>query len=788
MQEQHEERPGGRIPPGLSSTQVEALMRDGKDNQMPKSREGSVSAILCKQIFTLFNGLNLGLALLLFWVGSYRNMLFLGVVVSNTLVGVVQELRAKRMHDKLALLAEGTVQVFRDGTETQVLASRLVLGDIVRLGRGDQVPADGETLEGACETNEALLTGESEPVSKQTGDVLYSGSFITEGSVIARLTAVGKDSYAGRLQMSARKVKPGRSQLMEDMQKIIRRVSLTIVPLGLLLYWRQTGTENIPQEIAVTKTVAAMLGMIPEGLILLTSLALTMGVLRLGKRKALVNALYGIESLARTDVVCMDKTGTLTSGEMLLVETLPLRDVPLSEIQECMAELLSSQKDASPTRDALLKAFPDLKSKGKPLVAVIPFSSQRKWAAAQFEHQTLAMGAPERLLLSGTAQATQAEELAQKGMRVLALCRTDAPICGKALPEGLQPMALLCLRDTLRPEVQDTVAYFEEQGVMLKIISGDNPGTTAQIAALCSIPMAEKSIDLSAVQGSISFDEICESYTVFGRVSPQDKKELIRALQRKGHTVAMVGDGVNDIPALKAADCSIAMGGGSNAAGRVAQITLLEESFALLPEIVLEGRRVIHNITQATSLFLVKNLFSFLLAASLLLLPLVYPFAPIQLTLTSSLTVGIPTFVLALQPSRERVRGNFLRNVFRRALPAGVTIWAATLLLSLLGGYLSLSHEQVSTLSTMAVGYAGLWVLLLTCRPLNALRLLLVMLMAALMVGAVLLLGSVFYLVPLTGAALWVLPVMGVLIPMGIVGMERLLGEKTARSADVERE
>lgn len=752
----YEGEPGGaQSIGGLTEKEAEALASQGETNRLPKSREGSVFSIFRKNIFTLFNLLNVVLALLLLGVGSYRNMLFLGVVVCNTVIGVVQELRAKRMHDRLRLLSQGTVRVLRDGQEKQLPPSVLVRTDVVRLSRGDQVPADGEVLEGSCEADESLLTGESEPIAKKDGDALKSGSFLTEGSVTARLTAVGVHSYAGKLQMAARKVKRPRSELMDNMQKIIRRVSVAIVPLGLLLFWKQTAAHHLALPGAVTKTVAAVLGMIPEGLVLLTSVALTVGVLRLGKQNALVNELYGIESLARTDVVCMDKTGTLTSGEMRLTQVIPLRETPGEEIDGCAAAILSTQKEASATQNALLQAFPPSGLQIIPqALQTVPFSSERKWSAACFGQsawQTLVLGAPEKTLTGFPQEEEQARALAKKGMRVLALLQTTAPLCGKTLPEGLRPLALLCLEDALRPEVRETVRYFGEEGVTLKILSGDSPLTVAHVAAQAGVPFAENAIDLSCCEGPVDYDALCETYTVFGRVSPEDKRGLIEALKQRGHGVAMVGDGVNDIPALKAADCSIAMASGSDAACRVAQITLLTENFAVLPQIVLEGRRVINNITRASSLFLVKNIFSFLLTAALLALPYVYPFIPIQLTLISTLTIGVPSFVLAFQPSQERIRGNFMRNVLLRALPGGICVGFVTLALCALKAPLAMSQEAVGTLSTVAAGYAGLWVLLMICRPFNWLRGGLVLSMALLLMAAMWFVPDLFDLVPLAG-------------------------------------
>lgn len=757
---------------GLTQEEVRARREQGRTNTMPRRTEGGVADILRRNVLTLFNLLNLCLAGLLLWVGSHRDMLFLGVVLSNTLIGTIQELRAKRTHDRLQLLSEGRVRVMRDGVECRLSPQELVLDDVVLLSRGDQIPADATVLSGAGEADESLLTGESAPVSKAAGDTLYSGSFLVSGSVAARLTAVGADSYAGQLQLSARRVKRAQSELMRDMRRIIRWVSVLIVPIGAAMFSRQYASVDLGLRDAVTGTVASMLGMIPEGLILLTSVSLAAGVVALGRRNALVNELFGIETLARTDAVCMDKTGTLTSGEMVLDRTLALNGVLPEEIAAYMAALLRASADETPTVRALAEAFPA--SNAPEIAQAVPFSSARKWSAAQAEGLgSVVLGAPERLLKGEALK--QAQALAAQGLRVLALLCAPAPLCGEALPEGLVPAALLCLRDALRPNVQKTVRYFGEQGVTLKVISGDSPLTVSHAAAAAGVPGADRMVDLSTIEGEKDYTALSRHYTIFGRVSPQDKQGLIEALRKDGHGVAMVGDGVNDIPALKAADCSIAMAGGSDAACRVAQITLLDADFDVMPRIVLEGRRVINNITRAASLFLVKNIFSLLLSVLLLIFPFAYPFAPIQLTLVSSLTIGIPSFVLALQPSRDRVSGSFLRNVIMRALPGGVCTAALIIPLMAFSDGLGFSQDVISTLSTLIAGYSGLVVLFLTCLPLNALRGGLVAAMAALFAGAVLLLPQVFYLSPVSGGQWWVLAAAAMLAPLIQIGLGALV-------------
>ena len=734
---------------GLTAQDVRARMAQNKVNRLPLSADGGVAAIVRRNLFTLFNLLNCILAALLFMVGSYRNLLFMGVVVSNACIGLVQELRAKRTHDRLLLLSEGRVRTLRDGAECLLPPGELVLDDMIRLSRGDQVPADALVLSGSAEVNESLLTGESDAIPKAAGDALLSGSYLTEGALTVRLTAVGADSFAGGLQTAARKLRRPRSELMASLNRIIRVVSITLVPIGVALYLRQTAVLGLAPATAVTKTVAATLGMIPEGLILLTSVALAVGVVRLGRRKALVNELYGIENLARVDVLCLDKTGTLTSGRMTVAEVLPLPGADADGIRQAMCRFTAAfPTEDGPTGKALAATFPPAEDCA--VTDTVPFSSDRKWSAARFaQGETLVLGAPEKTLTGQPQTLAMAQEYAARGLRVLALQRTDAPLAGRTLPQGLEPLALLLLGDTLRPEARDTLRYFEEQGVAVKVISGDSSLTVSRIAALAGLKGAERAVDCSALTAPVEYGALARDYTVFGRVSPEDKRALIGAFKAQGHAVAMIGDGVNDVPALKAADCSIAMAGGSDAASRVAQITLLDANFAVMPDIVLEGRRVINNITRAAALFLVKNLFSFLLAAALLVLPFAYPFAPIQLTLVSSLTIGLPSFVLALQPNRERVRGAFLTNVLSRAVPGGVTVAAVCLGVMALGRTLTLPEPAVSTLCTLVAGFSGLCVLAAACYPMNAVRAGLTVLMAVCLTLTVLLFPGVFYLTPL---------------------------------------
>ncbi len=741
--------------PGLTTAQAEALGAQGQSNRLPRAADGGAWPIIRRNVFTLFNLLNCVLAALLIAVGSYRNLLFMGVVVSNAVIGLTQELRAKRTHDRLLLLSRAKVRVLRDGATVALPPEALVLGDVICLRRGDQAPADGRVLQGEAELNESLLTGESEPVPKRAGDAVLSGSYVTEGELWAQLTAVGAQSFAGQLQLSARKVRRPASELMAALSRIIRWVSLALLPIGGLLYLRQTLGLHLPVSAAVTKTVAATLGMIPEGLMLLTSVALAVGVIRLGRRNALVNELYGIENLARVDVLCLDKTGTLTTGHMHVRGVVALGSATRDEVESAMRAFTAAfPGEEGPTYAALRIAYPPQGEAEE----TVPFSSERKWSAARLPQLgTLVLGAPETTAALREEVLEASRAYAAQGLRVLLLSRTAAPLQGKVLPQGLAPLGFVLLGDALRPQAAATLAYFREQGVSVKVISGDSALTVSRIAQEAGLAHAERAVDCASLARPVDYGALVRQFTVFGRVSPEDKRELVAALKRQGHAVAMIGDGVNDVPALKAADCSIAMAGGSDAAARVAQITLLDADFAVMPDIVLEGRRVINNITRASALFLVKNLFSFLLAALLLALPFAYPFAPIQLTLVSTLTIGFPSFVLALQPNRERVSGRFLRNVLTRALPGGLTVTAVCVGVMLAGAALGFAEPVVSTLCTLVAVFSGLCVLLLTCLPLDGIRAALVGLMAGAVALAVLCLPGVFYLVALPTQAVWVL-------------------------------
>ena len=612
--------------------------------------------------------------------------------------------------------------------------------------------ADAIVIDGVGAAMESLLTGESNAIHKQVNSWLYSGSYITEGSLTAQLVYVGDESYAGRLTAEARKEARPASRLMTDLNRLIRFDSMVLLPLGILLFLKQVLIGHVPVTEAVPSSVAAMIGMIPEGLILLTSVAMAVGVIRLGRRKTLVQELSGIETLARADVLCLDKTGTITTGTMGL-ETVEGVDWSREDTEKGISRLLGVFDENSATLNALREKIAPGTEKPR---AVLPFSSERKKSAATFyDGSALILGAPEFVLADRYPPELRkhVEEIAAEGKRVLVLAEAQGLVTADAVPPVRAVCGLCVLTDQLRPCVDQTLRYFRDQDVDIRIISGDNPLTVSRIARRAGLPSWDSWVDATTLTTEEDLDAACDRYTVFGRVTPEQKKALVLALKRKGHNVAMTGDGVNDIPALKASDCSIAMAGGADAAKSAAQLTLLSSDFSVLPEIVMEGRRVINNITRTASLFLTKTIFSFLLSILMLVLTSAYPFQPIQLTLISSLMIGFPGFVLALEPSGERIRGRFLRTVLIRALPGGIAA-ACCASVAMAMTWAGWPRDLCSTLAVLSAGTVCFIVLLRTCLPLNQIRIVLLSLIAAAFALSFLLLGSIFLLVSLNGRAL----------------------------------
>lgn len=757
-------------PEGL--TEVEAAKRPR--NKTSEKPDKPLGQIVLSNLLTLFNLLNFGLAACLMLVGSWRNMLFLGVVFSNLAIGTIQEIRARRTIRRLRLLQASRARVLREGKERAVPPEELALGDLVILRAGDEVPADAVIAGGTGAANEALLTGESDPVPKKPGDWLMSGSYIAEGRFTAQLARVGDDSYAARLTRAAREIRRPKSALMTDLGKLVKWLSIFLVPAGALLFLKQTLILDAPLQQAVPSAVAAMIGMIPEGLMLLTSTAMAVGVVRLGRKNTLVQELYGIETLARTDVLCLDKTGTLTTGAMR-VERLVPAEADGAAFRAALSRFLGAFEIAGGTLTALAAAAAP--GREKP-VAVLPFSSERKCSAASFaDGTTYALGALSFLTARKGNEALfdEAERAASEGLRVLALVECEGALEENRLPPVRRTLGLALLSDELRGNAAETLRYFAGQGVELKIISGDDPRTAAMTGRRAGLPHAGRWVDASALSDE-ELENACEAYAVFGRVTPDRKRRLVEALKRRGHSVAMTGDGVNDIPAVKAADCSIALAGGCDAIRHAAQLTLLDADFAHLPTVVDEGRRVIGNVTRAASLFLVKTLYSLALTLLTLFLPAPYPFQPIQLTLVSALTIGAPSFLLAFENNRERVSGAFLRQVALRAVPgaAAVTVCAAA---SMLTAFLGWPREVCATLATVSAGCVGLMMLSTVCRPFTRLRAAVLASMSAAFALCVLLFGRAFYLAALSPVQLLALAAL-IALGMGTMAGLRWLEKK----------
>ncbi len=723
---------------GLTAAQAARRAEAGQANRQTRDPGKSTGQIVAENLFTLFNLLNFALAICLALVGSWRNMLFLGVVFSNTLIGTVQSIRARQTLNKLRLLQTRNAHPIRDGQEVECPPDELVLGDLVVLRAGEQLPADAIVREGRCAADESLLTGESEPVVRQESDWLMSGSFLTEGKVTAQLAAVGDDSYAARLMRSARVIRTPKSELMTELNRLVSLVSRILVPIGILLFCREYFLQHAPIQQAVPEAVAAMIGMIPEGLILLTSVALLAGVVKLGKRQTLVQELFGIESLARVDVLCVDKTGTLTTGEMTLDETIPM-EADEAELNAAAARFLGAFEAASGTLRALADAIPAAENTA---LATLPFSSARKKSAASFsDGTTLILGAPSFVLDAVPARVTEASE---QGYRVLALAEAEGAISGTELSPVRRCLGLFLLRDTLRPSVKDTLAWFSREGVSVRVLSGDDPRTVSAVARTLELPGADRIADCSL----LSDDELraaAADKVIFGRLTPARKQILVEALKAEGHNVAMTGDGVNDIPSLKAADCSIAIGGGAEATEHAAQIVLLDRDFNSLPAVVAEGRRVIGNITRTASLYLVKTLYSFVLGLIMVFLPLRYPFQPIHLTLISALSIGTPSFFLALEPSAERASGHFLKRILLRAVPGALAVVCCAIA-SMILSHCGTGHTVAATMAAVAAGWIGLANLALTCRPFTRLRVAVCIAMVIGYVGALAFLPKLFLL------------------------------------------
>ena len=750
---------------GLTDDEVAERASRGLINANTDVKTKTVRQIVAEHALTLFNAVNLALAVLVLFTGQYRNMLFMCVVGANLLIGVTQEIRAKRMVDKLTILTQKEVMVIRASGERAIPPSELVSDDLMRLAHGDQVPADAVIVEGFVSMNESLLTGEAKPVSKGPGDELLSGSFVDAGSLVARVTRVGAEGYAARINAEAKYVKAVRSEIQDTLRAIIRLGTVVLVPLGFGLFLRSYLMDGGSLNDAILTSVAAVIGMIPQGLVLLTSSVLAIATFRLGRRMVLVQQAYCVETLARVDTLCLDKTGTITTGEMEVASVVGASGVRGQEVAAALATItVANEADANETARAILRYADEKDLQAESVVRSVPFSSARKYSGCvTADGRALVMGAAAFVL--GPERAREADALAtafDATERVLVVGECASFSADDAIEGEVRLLGCVAIRDEIRPTAGETMRFFLEQGVELRVISGDDPRTVSAIAARAGVPLAEHYVDASTLDTPERLDAAVDEARVFGRVTPQQKRELVRALHRRGRTVAMTGDGVNDVLALREADCSVAMASGSAAARNVSEIVLADNDFSHMPEVVAEGRRSINNLQRSASLFLVKTVFTAVLALICIVMP-PYPFIPIQMSLLSTAVIGIPSFVLALEPNHELVRGNFLANVLARSLPASVAIVCALFSELLCGRALGHSFGEISSVCTVLVACVGIALIWRISQPLTPLRVALLVVIIAIVALGCTVAAPFFEIVSFTGSMGLVIAAAGII-------------------------
>ena len=709
---------------GLSAREVQERVARGLVNRTDATPGKSVREIVRSNTLTYFNFIFLVITVLLCIVGSFRNLTFLPIVIGNTLVGIFQEIRAKKVLDKMSLLNAPHALVIRDGRRRRVRSEELVQDDLVVFSAGDQICADARVLAGEVMANESLLTGEADEIAKAPGARLLSGSFVVSGECCATLERVGASSYIAKLTAEAKKTREGeQSEMIRAINRIVLFMGILLIPIGAILFYQGYFVKGETFADSVVSMVAAVIGMIPEGLYLLTTAALTLGTIRLARRRVLLNDMKSIEALARVDVLCVDKTGTITEPSMQVQRLVPVGGTDEAELARRLAHYVGASPDNNATMEAL-RAYcatlpvPDARAAR----SILPFSSAVKYGAITFADGTWVLGAPDFVL--GDLPADVAEtvgESIRRGYRVLVLAHQRESIDGGISP-AVCPIGFVVLSNAIRANAQKTFEYFREQGVAVKVISGDHPETVAEIARLAGIENADRFVDAATLTDDKALDEAAAAYTVFGRVTPRQKQKLVRALQRQGHTVAMTGDGVNDILAMKDADCGIAMASGSEAVSQAAKVVLMDSDFAHMPAVVGEGRRVVNNIQRSASLFLVKNIFSLLLSITASVLMLSYPLEPAHISLISMFTIGLPGFLLALESNQSRIDGHFLRNVWKRAFPAGLTDAIIVGSLAVFGSVFQLPADDIATASTLVLAFVGFMILWRISRPFNGYR------------------------------------------------------------------
>lgn len=723
---------------GLTDEEVRQRTEKGLTNRADISTDKTTKEIVISNVFTYFNLIFLVITILLIMVGSFRNLTFLPIIIGNTVIGIVQEIRAKKTLEKMSLLNAPHADVIRNGSLKQISTEELVKDDVILLTAGKQICADAVVISGNIQVNESLLTGEADEVEKTMGSTLMSGSFVVSGECYARLEKVGNESYISKLSLEAKSMgDKEQSEMIRSINLIVKWVGIVIIPIGLILFWQSHFVNGESVTKSVTSTVAAIIGMIPEGLYLLTTVALALSTMKLASKKVLLHDMKSIETLARVDVLCVDKTGTITEPDMKLKEIFLCKNsgadgaqtaLTLDELKSLILDYANASVDNNATMLALKAYAADALANNtsaphRTLVSQQAFSSSLKYGSVTFSDGTYLLGAPEFIMHDDFARIE--EEIipyADKGDRVLLFARYDGENVENGINGSVTPLGFVALANPIRANAVKTFEYFKSQGVAIKVISGDNPRTVSRIAIQAGIENAESFVDAATLDTDDKVADAVNKYTVFGRVTPKQKKQLVKALQAKGHTVAMTGDGVNDILAMKDADCSVAMASGSEAAAQAAQVVLLDSDFAHMPDVVYEGRRVVNNIQRSASLFLVKNIFSLLLSLFSVILMVTYPLEPAQVSLISMFTIGVPGFLLALEPNKDRIKGHFITNVMLKALPGGLTDVIAVGALVICGEVFCISDASIGTIATLVLSVVGFMILFKISEPLNGMK------------------------------------------------------------------
>lgn len=723
---------------GLTDEEVRQRVEEGLTNRADISTDKTTKEIVVSNVFTYFNLIFLVITILLIMVGSFRNLTFLPIIIGNTVIGIVQEIRAKKTLEKMSLLNAPHADVIRNGSVKQISTEELVKDDVILLTAGKQICADAVVISGNIQVNESLLTGEADEVEKTEGSTLMSGSFVVSGECYARLEKVGNESYISKLSLEAKSMGgKEQSEMIRSINLIVKWVGIVIIPIGLILFWQSHFVNGESITKSVTSTVAAIIGMIPEGLYLLTTVALALSTMKLARKKVLLHDMKSIETLARVDVLCVDKTGTITEPDMKLKEIFLCKNsgadgtqtaLTLDELKSLILDYANASVDNNATMLAL-KAYAaealtnNTSALHRTAVSQQAFSSSLKYGSVTFSDGTYLLGAPEFIMHEDFARIE--EEIipyADKGDRVLLFARYDGENVENGINGSVTPLGFVALANPIRENAVKTFEYFKSQGVAIKVISGDNPRTVSRIAIQAGIESAESFVDAATLDTEDKIADAVNKYTVFGRVTPKQKKQLVKALQAKGHTVAMTGDGVNDILAMKDADCSVAMASGSEAAAQAAQVVLLDSDFAHMPDVVYEGRRVVNNIQRSASLFLVKNIFSLLLSMFSVILMVTYPLEPAQVSLISMFTIGVPGFLLALEQNKDRIKGHFITNVMLKALPGGLTDVIAVGALVVCGEVFCISDASIGTIATLVLSVVGFMILFKISEPLNGMK------------------------------------------------------------------